>query len=476
MISTDTICATATAPGTGALGIIRISGKEAMASANRIFTGKNLEQVPSHTVHYGFIIAPDVAPEKQETADGIQEKPTSSLPSQIIDEVMVSVFRAPKTFTAENLVEITCHGSPYIQEQIIALLLKNGCRLAQPGEFTQRAFLNGRIDLAQAEAVADLIAAENKAGHEIALNQMRGGISHDLQQVREKLIHFTALIELELDFTEEDVEFANRDELLVLIRDLKAKIQQLVGTFDYGNAIKNGVPVAIIGKPNAGKSTLLNALVNEERAIVSDIAGTTRDVIEETVNLQGITFRFIDTAGIRQTQDQIEAIGVEKAKEKVQQARVVIHLYEQEVEILEELAPQLDGKIVFNLLSKFDKNTWPNEHFEQLKKKYPDYRHFGISVKTGFHLDRLQAELVASITSGMDDQAVIITNLRHKEALENTRAALLETEQGLEVGLSGDLLAIHLKEALYHLGSITGQIDVDTDILGTIFGKFCIGK
>lgn len=476
MISSDTICATATAPGTGALGIIRISGKEAIAITNRIFKGKDLEQVASHTVHYGFIVESQKLSAPITTRPIPPEKSSVSSNALIIDEVMVTVFRAPKTFTAEDLVEITCHGSPYIQEQIISLLLKNGCRLAQPGEFTQRAFLNGRIDLVQAEAVADLIAAENKASHEIALNQMRGGISNDLQQVREKLIHFTALIELELDFTEEDVEFANRDELRALIQDLQAQIQKLLATFEYGNAIKNGVPVAIIGKPNAGKSTLLNALVNEERAIVSDIAGTTRDVIEETVHLQGITFRFIDTAGIRQTQDQIEAIGVEKAKEKVQQARVVIHLYEQDLSILDELASQLEGKIVFNLLSKSDKNSKSDEYFEQLQKEFPQYYHFGISVKTGYHLDRLQTALVRSITSGVDHQAVIITNLRHKEALEKTQNALQETQQGLDLELSGDLLAIHLKEALYYLGSITGQIDVDTDILGTIFGKFCIGK
>lgn len=476
MISSDTICATATAPGTGALGIIRISGKEAIAITNRIFKGKDLEQVASHTVHYGFIVESQKLSAPITTRPIPPEKSSVSSNALIIDEVMVTVFRAPKTFTAEDLVEITCHGSPYIQEQIISLLLKNGCRLAQPGEFTQRAFLNGRIDLVQAEAVADLIAAENKASHEIALNQMRGGISNDLQQVREKLIHFTALIELELDFTEEDVEFANRDELRALIQDLQVQIQKLLATFEYGNAIKNGVPVAIIGKPNAGKSTLLNALVNEERAIVSDIAGTTRDVIEETVHLQGITFRFIDTAGIRQTQDQIEAIGVEKAKEKVQQARVVIHLYEQDLSILDELASQLEGKIVFNLLSKSDKNSKSDEYFEQLQKEFPQYHHFGISVKTGYHLDRLQTALVRSITSGVDHQAVIITNLRHKEALEKTQNALQETQQGLDLELSGDLLAIHLKEALYYLGSITGQIDVDTDILGTIFGKFCVGK
>lgn len=459
MLHNDTICATATANGVGALAIIRISGKDAVVIVNKIFKGHDLEKAPSHTVHYGYIIAPD------------------SLHTNIIDEVMVSVFRAPKTFTAEDLVEITCHGSPYIQEQIISLLLKYGCRLANPGEFTQRAFLNGRIDLTQAEAVADLIAAQNKAGHDIALRQMRGGISSDLQMLREQLVNFTALIELELDFSEEDVEFANREGLHALIQDLKVKIQNLISTFEYGNAIKNGVPVAIIGKPNAGKSTLLNALLKEERAIVSDIAGTTRDVIEETLTLDGITFRFIDTAGIRKTTDHIEAIGVEKAKEKVSQAKIVIHLYENDLEVLNELAPLLEGKIVFNLHSKIDINTWGDELYDAcLVENYPDFYHSGISVKTGKNLDKLKTELVQSIKAGVDEQSVIITNLRHKEALEKTLAALTETEAAMQAGLSGDLLAIHLKDALFHLGSITGQIDVDQDILGTIFGTFCIGK
>lgn len=455
MIHNDTICATATANGVGALGIIRVSGNDAIAITNRIFKGKDLENAASHTVHYGHVMGGN----------------------EIIDEVMVSVFKAPKTFTAEDLVEISCHGSPYIQQKIISVLLENGARLATPGEFTQRAFLNGRIDLAQAEAVADLIAAENKASHEIALNQMRGGISNELAQLREQLINFTALIELELDFSEEDVEFANRDELKALISSLKSQISNLIATFDYGNAIKNGVPVAIIGKPNAGKSTLLNALLNEERAIVSDVAGTTRDVIEEAINVDGITFRFIDTAGIRDTQDTIEAMGVERAKEKIQQAKVVIHLYENDIEVLNELAPLLEGKIVFNLLSKTDTNTWANELYDTcLVENYPDFHHFGISVKTGFNLDKLKTELVQSIKTGVDEQAVIITNMRHKEALVNALTAINDVESGMQQHLSGDLLAIHLKEALYHLGSITGQIDVDKDILGTIFVRFCIGK
>lgn len=457
MLFDDTICATATAQGTGALGIIRVSGKDAFAIVNAVFKGKDLPSQASHTVHYGFI-----------------ENPKTN---ETIDEVMVSVFRAPKTFTAEDLVEISCHGSSYIQQNIISLLLQNGARLATAGEFTQRAFLNGRIDLAQAEAVADLIAAENKASHDVALNQMRGGISNELQILREKLIEFTSLIELELDFSEEDVAFANRKELENLIQNLKDKIQNLIQSFDYGNALKNGVPVAIIGKPNAGKSSLLNKLLKEERAIVSDIAGTTRDVIEEMLVLDGIAFRFIDTAGLRETKDTIETIGVERAKEKVKQAKIVIHLYENDIDLLQELQPLLAGKIVFNLLSKTDvNNRFDEQHKQQLLQSYPDYFHFGISTQNNSNIENLKEQLVASIRGNASPQDIIITNARHKEALEHALQEVEQVSHGMKNGLPGDLLAFHLRDVLYHLGTITGKIDVDTDILGTIFGKFCIGK
>jgi len=468
----DTICATSTAQGTGALGIIRVSGKDAISIVNKIFKEKDLTNVGSHTVHYGFIVR------RNSKSNDIQH-PTPNIQQAIVDEVMVSVFKAPKTFTAEDLVEISCHGSSYIQQQIIALLIQNGARLAEPGEFTQRAFLNGRIDLSQAEAVADLISAENKASHRVALNQMRGGISSKLKDLREELINFTALVELELDFSEEDVEFANRKDLEDLIAKLKTQIAKLISTFEYGNAIKNGVPVAIIGKPNAGKSTLLNALLNEERAIVSDIAGTTRDTIEETITIDGITFRFIDTAGIRETQDAIEAIGVEKAKEKVSQAKIVIHLYEDDVEILKELKDLLRDKIVFNLLSKIDKIEGTNESHEQhFKKEYPDFHHFGISVKTGYNLDKLKNELALRLRSatGIDENSVIITNIRHKEALQNALDSLQNVETGMKSELTGDLLAFHLRETLKHIGSITGNIEIDRDVLGAIFSRFCIGK
>ena len=472
----DTICATSTAQGVGALGIIRVSGDDSISIINKIFKGKDLTKVESHSVHYGFILTPTLSKGEGDFKENTSlELRTSN--DEIIDEVMVAVFKAPKTFTAEDLVEISCHGSPFIQQQIIDVLIQNGARLAEPGEFTQRAFLNGRIDLSQAEAVADLISAENKASHKVALNQMRGGISSELKDLREELINFTALIELELDFSEEDVEFANRTELEELVQKLKLKIQNLVQTFEYGNAIRNGVPVAIIGKPNAGKSTLLNAFLNEERAIVSDIAGTTRDTIEEAITIDGIRFRFIDTAGIRETEDVIEAIGVEKAKEKIRQAKIVLHLYEDDIDLLRELESDLQDKIVFSLLTKTDKNDWANDRFENyLMEHYPNMHHFGISVKTGYNFDKLKSELVNSIKSDMDENAVIITNLRHKEALQNAFSALENVESGMKMGLTGDLLAFHLRESLKYIGSITGQIDVDQDILGTIFGKFCIGK
>lgn len=461
MLFKDTIVAISTAAGVGAIGLVRLSGPQSLSIVSSLFSGKPLEQQASHTVHFGHIYDRD---RKAENA-------------RMIDEVVVTLFLGSKSFTGEDTVEIAAHGSPYILDQVLNACILAGARLAAPGEFTQRAFLNGKMDLAQAEAVGDLIAAENKASHEIALNQMRGGVSSELAALREQLINFTALMELELDFSDEDVEFADRSALKGLIQNLKSKIQQLIKSFEYGNAIKNGVPVAIIGKPNAGKSTLLNALLKEERAIVSDIAGTTRDVIEEAINLEGITFRFIDTAGIRDTEDTIEAIGVERAKEKVQQAKVVIHLYEQDTDILDELADSLQDKVIFNLLSKADKHDWANDRYENhLLEKYPAYHHFGISVKTGFNIDRLTGELVAHFKNENAAQSVVITNVRHKEALQRAFAALEQVDEGMQMGLSGDLLSLHLKDALYQLGTITGKIEVDRDILGAIFGKFCIGK
>lgn len=454
MITTDTIVALATPPIGGAISIVRLSGNEAITVCQKCFKGKDLTTTPSHQIVYGHIFDGD----------------------ELIDEVMVAVFRAPKTFTTEDSIEISCHASPYISQRIIRLLIRHGARLAKEGEFTMRAFLNGRIDLTQAEAVADLIAAENKASHDIALNQLRGGFSSELKQLREELIQFTALIELELDFAEEDVEFANREGLLSLIDRLKEHIAKLIASFEYGNAIKNGVPTAIIGKPNAGKSSLLNTLLNEDRAIVSPIAGTTRDAIEETLTIDGIQFRFIDTAGMRTTEDTIEAIGVKRTKEKVQKAKIVIHLFEDDTTVLDELSDILSNKIVFNIHTKTDVFPLTEDRLSQLNKKYPNYTSFGISVKSGYNIDYLKNELVAAIKSGYNEQQVIVTNERHKQALSLTLLSLTAAGEGLQNGLTNDLVAFHLKDSLLHLGSITGQIDVDKDILGTIFGKFCIGK
>lgn len=449
----DTIVALATAPAAGAIGVIRLSGDQAVPVANALFKGKDLSKQATHTLHFGTIIRPD---------------------GEIVDEVVIGLFLGGKSYTGEDTVEISGHGSLFVLNQIIELCVAQGARLAAPGEFTQRAFLNGKLDLAQAEAVADLIAAENKASHQVALSQMRGGISSELQGLRDKLIQFTALIELELDFSDEDVEFADRTAFKQLIADIQRHTGQLIDSFAYGNAIKNGVPVAIIGKPNAGKSSLLNALLKEERAIVSNIAGTTRDTIEEVMNIEGIPFRFIDTAGLRETEDVVEAIGVNKAKEKIAHAQVILHLYEgEDTELLQELADGLQGKIVFSLRNKVD--TPVTEETNAVLEENGQYL-MDISAKTGYHLELLKRQLLESVRGGFAEASVIITNTRHKEALVRAQEALEAVTHGLEIGLSGDLLAFHLKDALLHLGSITGKIDIDRDILGTIFGKFCIGK
>jgi tRNA modification GTPase len=369
---------------------------------------------------------------------------------------------------------------------VIGLLIRKGARAADPGEFTLRAFTNGALDLSQAEAVADLIASENRASHEIAMNQMRGGISNKLQEMREQLINFTALLELELDFGEEDVEFADRTQFEALISKLKVHISKLIHSFAYGNAIKNGVPVAIIGKPNAGKSTLLNTLLDEERAIVSDIAGTTRDTIEETITLDGITFRFIDTAGLRETTDAIEAIGVTKAKEKVRQAKVLLYLYDDKNNTAEEVIQQVKelyytGLIVILVRNKIDleggyhPNTMDQEIKDHLFTDYCDSL-VAISAKSGDSVESLKTVLINKIRDMAVDDQQIVTNIRHVEALQLAYIALGEVEQGMDMSLPGDLLAHHVRAALRHISSITGDIDVDRDILGTIFGKFCIGK
>lgn len=450
----DTIVAIATAQGSGALGVVRISGKDAIGIAQKVFKGKNLNQQASHTIHYGFI--------QDET--------------ETIDEVIISIFKAPKSYTTEDSVEISCHGSTYIQEQIINVLIKNGARLANPGEFTLRAFLNGRIDLSQAEAVADLIASNSEGSKKIALHQLRGGFSSELKTLRKELVRFASLVELELDFSEEDVEFANRDDLSQLIEKIIGKLNPLIQSFQLGNAIKNGINVAIIGKPNAGKSTLFNALLNEERAIVSNIAGTTRDTIEETLNVKGILFRFIDTAGLRQTTDTIEQIGVAKAMAQVEKSAVYIYLFDAETmnaqtvaDELEKLNPDIPRIVVAN---KVDLISAKEKEALQAKQAM-----LFISAKEKIDLQQLKDQLYQkAIHTEISTQDTIVSNTRHFQALNKAKQALESTLQGIAMGITGDLLAQDIKIALNELGTITGEISIDQDILGTIFSEFCIGK
>ena len=463
MLHSDTICATATAAGVGALGIIRVSGNDAIAKVNTIFKGKNLENVTSHTVHYGNII---------------------TINSEIIDEVMVAVFKAPRTFTTENLVEISCHGSPFIQQKIIELLLQNGVRLATAGEFTQRAFLGGRIDLSQAEAVADLIASENKASHELAINQMRGGFSSELKNLREELINCTALVELELDFSEEDVDFINKDHLIDLITTINSKIEPLIESFAYGNAIKNGVPVAIVGKPNAGKSSLLNTLLNENRAIVSAIPGTTRDTIEEQIVIDGIAFRFIDTAGIRETNDEIESMGIVKTFEKAKESTIVLYLFDKENTSMDEVIADYNSLktetnsiiICPTKIDLYDGFNW--EEWKIYLKTHLGYETLiGLSAKTKANIDTLKKSLSKPFLAIKEARGnSVVVNQRHWIELTETKSALDFASNGLKNGLSGDLVAFHLRDAIRSIGNITGEVEIDRDILGTIFGKFCIGK
>lgn len=441
----DIICALATPSGVGALAIIRVSGKGAIALVQSSFKGKNLTEVATHTVHFGTL------------RDG----------GEIIDEVLVSVFKSPNSFTKEDSVEISCHGSDYVVRQLLKLLVKSGARIAKPGEFTQRAFLNGQFDLVQAEAVADLIAADSAASHRTALNQLRGGFSKKLGLLRQDLIHFASLIELELDFGEEDVEFAEREDLRKLINDLRATIAPLIESFDFGNAIKEGVPVAIIGAPNVGKSTLLNALLNEEKAIVTAIAGTTRDVIEDTMVLDGLKFRFIDTAGIRETNDVVESIGIERSKQAIERADIVLFLYDSdetlhEVEQLEKALAT--GKKVIWLQNKIDQSAAIGDKPAGL----------GISARDNLGLEELKNRIVATVKSDSASDTVV-TNLRHYEHLLKANEALGEVINGLSIGITGDFLAQDIRLSLHHLGEITGTIVTD-DLLDNIFSKFCIGK
>ncbi len=451
-MNTDTIVALATPAGVGAIAVIRVSGSETFSIVNKLFKGKNLEKQASHTIHFGTI------------RDG----------EMIVDEVLVSLFKAPSSYTREDTIEISCHGSDFIIQKILRLIIRGGARLATPGEFTQRAFLNGQLDLAQAEAVADLIASDSEASHQTAINQIRGGFSKQIAQLREQLIHFASMIELELDFGEEDVEFADRDDLRQLIFQIQKVLVPLIESFKMGNVIKNGVPTVIVGKPNAGKSTLLNRLLNEEKAIVSDIAGTTRDVIEDELFIEGIRFRLIDTAGLRKTTDTIEAIGVERTMQQMDKASLIVYLFDaSEIELsvisnqlLEFNAPYL---LVGNKIDKL-----PSEKKAEFEKAYPEI--IWISASENQNIEILKTTLVNKVkTKEIHAGDTVVTNLRHYQHLAQTNKSLENVLEGLSQSITGDFLAQDIRFALHHLGEITGQITTD-DLLKNIFGKFCIGK
>jgi tRNA modification GTPase len=498
MIINDTIAAPATAQGIGAIGIIRLSGKDAINICQSIFKGKDLTKQPSHTIHYGHIIE-NLSPHSSSTDVGDEVLSPLSIRRgangevllplsfgegsgvRLIDEVMVSIFHAPKSFTTEDVVEISCHGSPFIQEQILQLLVRNGARLANPGEFTMRAFLNGRIDLSQAEAVADLIASNSEAAHDIAIKQIRGGFSNQIKDLRTELVDFAALLELELDFSEEDVEFANRSKLISLIEKIRKTLMPLIDSFKYGNVIKSGVPVAIIGKPNAGKSTLLNALLNEDRAIVSSIAGTTRDTIEEVLVIEGISFRIIDTAGLRETDDAIESIGISKALEKVQQAKILIYVFDANDEKPKEVHEAISKFLRSNLhiilcptkIDLLHEKKW--EHLiEQLNTSSSAI--IGISAKEKINIDLLKHEMVRYVATLKDNaQNIVVANTRHHNALIQSDESLQKIIEGINQNITTDILAFELKNALDYLGEISGTV-TNEEVLGSIFSKFCIGK
>ncbi|MEI7979493.1 MAG: tRNA uridine-5-carboxymethylaminomethyl(34) synthesis GTPase MnmE [Bacteroidota bacterium] len=461
----DTICALATPEGIGAIGVIRISGSNAIELVNNVFKGKNLTKQITHTAHFGRIV---------DSSNIDQPK--------IIDEVLATIFIEPKSYTGENTVEISCHGSAYIQQQILQTLIKQGARSAKPGEFTMRAFLNKKLDLTQAEAVADLIASNSEASHQTAMNQMRGGFSAQILDLRERLVNFASLIELELDFGEEDVEFASRPQLKELVQNILNLVQSLLQSFKYGNAIKNGIPTVIVGKPNAGKSTLLNALINDERAIVSAIAGTTRDTIEETFIIDGILFRLIDTAGIRKhTTDVIETIGIERTFESINKASIVIYLFDSSTTSVEELKTELDALIshhavVIPVGNKIDlllenKNKILDSFIASSNQAKPIF----ISTSHKKNLVELNQKLIDIVRGDAVKNDVIITNMRHYEALLNTSNSLQEVLTGMDLQQTGDLLAFDIRKAIFHLGEIVGDITTD-DLLENIFSKFCIGK
>ena len=462
MTHNDTIIALATASGAGAIAVLRVSGTEALSISNTLFKSihnKQLINQPTHTVHLGHIV------------DG----------ERVLDEVLVSVFKNPQSYTGEDVVEISCHGSSYIQQEILQLFIRKGCRAANAGEFTLRAFLNGKMDLSQAEAVADLIASDSAAAHQIALQQMRGGFSSEIKNLRQELLNFASLIELELDFSEEDVEFADRQQFEDLLQRIVKVLKYLIDSFSTGNVIKNGVPIAIVGAPNVGKSTLLNALLNEEKAIVSTIAGTTRDAIEDEMTIEGVKFRFIDTAGIRQTDDTVEAIGIEKTFEKIAQSQVVLQLFDGS-EISKVTYSEIKNKIDKNTSQYPDKqqliivNKMDASNTHAVKKCFEQYDYLTISAKTGEGVETLKHHLLGLVQMGkLHNNDTIITNARHYDALRQALDNIQKVQHGLQTGLSGDLLAIDIREALHHFGRITGEISTD-DLLGNIFANFCIGK
>ncbi|HOG66569.1 MAG: tRNA uridine-5-carboxymethylaminomethyl(34) synthesis GTPase MnmE [Bacteroidales bacterium] len=462
MDTNEMICALATVPGTAAIAVIRISGSGSIEKISSLFkpakSNFNLSEANSHTIHYGDIIFDD----------------------ELLDDVLVSVFRNPHSYTGEDSVEISCHGSPYIQQKLLENLINSGIRLARPGEFTMRAFLNGKMDLAQAEAVADLIASNSKTAHNLAIDQMRGGFSKRIGELRKELIGFASLIELELDFSEENVEFADRQQLLDLIRKIKTEIESLIQSFNFGNVLKAGIPVAIIGKPNVGKSTLLNTLLQEEKAIVSEIPGTTRDSIEDTIIIDGVAFRFIDTAGLRPTEDTIETIGIERTLEKIKQARIILFVFDvatctmdQIKEVIEEHRHLINdpSKRVILIGNKIDQLIEIPKGFKDLLEMETIF----VSAKRKENINLISDSLLKSVSREQIEDNAIVSNTRHYEALSNSLDALNSVEEAMLQGISSDLVASDIRQALYHLGTITGQI-VNDDILNHIFKNFCIGK
>lgn len=462
MIPQETIVALATPSGSGAIAIIRLSGNEAITIASSVFesvSGKNIATQKTHTIHLGHIVDA----------------------GKIYDQVLLSIFKNPNSYTGEDVVEISCHGSIFIQQQIIQLLLRKGAKMAQAGEFTLRAFLNGKLDLSQAEAVADLISSDNEASHQIAMQQMRGGFSNEIAKLREELLNFASLIELELDFAEEDVEFADRTQFAELLNRIEFVLKRLIDSFAVGNVIKNGIPVAIVGEPNVGKSTLLNALLNEERAIVSDIAGTTRDTIEDELVIEGIGFRFIDTAGIRETKDVVESIGIQKTFEKIEQAQVVLFLvdgfqlmvdgFEKLNFEIKKINNQFPLKTLITLINKSDMLS--NSQLSTINQQ-PSTILISAKQKTG--IEELKNTLLSFVNTGaLRNNETIVTNTRHYDSLLKALEEITKVRFGLDQNLSSDLMAIDIRQALFHFGEITGQVSND-ELLGNIFANFCIGK